>query len=88
MGNRIRYHMCTDDAISFVERVRPELAVFVHLGIVIIRRDPSKQAAMVQDATGIRTIAAEDLMTIDVGDGLEIGKAKTHDEPWIPDSAP
>lgn len=43
---------------------------------------------MVQDATGIRTIAAEDLMTIDVGDGLEIGKAETHDEPWIPDSAP
>lgn len=88
MGNRIRYHMCTDDAVTFVERVRPELAVFVHLGIVMIRRGPAEQASIVEDATGVRTVAAEDLMTIDVGDDLAIGRAEAHDEPWIPDSAP
>ena len=87
-GNRIKYHLCTDDAITFVERVRPELAVFVHLGIVILRRGPEKEAAMVEEATGVRTIAARDLMTIDVGEDLAIGDARTYDEPWIPDSAP
>lgn len=88
MGNRIRYHLCTDDAISFIERVKPELAIFIHLGIVMIRRDPAKQAAMVEEATGIRTIAAEDLMTLDVGDNLVIGRADVHQGSWIPDSAP
>lgn len=88
MGNRIKYHLCTDDAVTFVERVRPELAVFVHLGIVILRRDPDDQARMVQEATGVRTIAARDLMTIDVGDDLVIGDTVPHRGPWIPESAP
>lgn len=88
MGNRIRYHLCTDDAISFVERVEPELAVFVHLGIVILRRGAADQAKMVEDTTGIRTIAAEDLMTLDVDDMLILGSAEIHDGAWIPDSAP
>lgn len=87
-GNRINYHMCTDDAITFVERARPEIAIFVHLGIVILRHDPDKEARMVEDATGIRTIAARDLMTLDVGDDLVLGDAETFDGPWIPGSAP
>lgn len=87
-GNRIRYHMCTDDAIPFVERVRPELAIFVHLGVVILRKGPAAQARMVEDATGVRTMAAEDLMTLEINDELRLGRAETHAEPWIPDSAP
>lgn len=87
-GNRIKYHLCTDDAITFVERVKPELAIFIHLGVVIIRRDPESEAASVEKATGIRTIAAHDLMTLDVGDKLEIGDAQTYEGLWIPDSSP
>ena len=86
MGNRINYHLCTDDAVTFVERVRPELAIFIHLGIVILRRDPTIQAKMVEDATGIRTIAGEDLMTLEVGDNLVLGRAEAHEGSWIPDS--
>ena len=88
MGNRIHFHLCTDDAITFIDRVRPELAVFVHLGIVILRKGADDQARMAEEATGIRTIAARDLMTIDVGDEIVVGDAEAHDEPWIPDSAP
>jgi len=72
MGNRIRYHLCTDDAISFIDIVRPELAIFIHLGVVMIRNDPEKQAMMVQEATGVRTIAGHDLMVLDVGDELTL----------------
>lgn len=88
MGNRIHFHLCTDDAITFIDRVRPELAVFVHLGIVILRKGADDQARMAEEATGIRTIAARDLMTIDVGDEIVVGDAEAHDGPWIPDSAP
>lgn len=87
-GNRIRYHLCTDDAISFVDRVKPELAIFIHLGIVIIKRDPDREAKMVEDATGIRTMAGFDLMTLDVGEELTIGRAESYQDDWIPPSSP
>lgn len=88
MGNRIKYHLCTDDAITFIERVKPELAIFIHLGVVIIRKGPEAQAAMAEEATGIRTVAGRDLMVLDVGDDLEISDAETFEGEWIPDSSP
>ena len=66
--NRIKGHLCTVDAKRFVERVKPELAIFIHLGIVMLKHNPAAQAAMVEKATGIRTIAGEDLMTLDLKD--------------------
>lgn len=87
-GNRIRYHLCTDDAITFVDRVRPDLAIFIHLGVVIIKRGPSEEARMVEDATGVRTIAGHDLMTLDVGEELTIGDAVAYNDDWIPPSSP
>lgn len=87
-GNRIKYHLCTDDALTFVERVRPELAIFIHLGVVIIRRGPDREAESVERATGIRTIAAHDLMVLDVGRELELSDAETFEGKWIPDSSP
>ena len=88
MGNRIHYHLCTDDAILFIERVKPELAIFVHLGVVMIRRDPVKQARMAEEATGIRTIAGHDLMILDVDDELRLSDSETFDDEWIPPSSP
>lgn len=88
MGNRIKYHLCTDDAITFIDRVRPELAIFIHLGVVIIRKGPEAQARMAEEATGIRTVAGRDLMVLDVGEELEISDAETFEGEWIPDSSP
>lgn len=87
-GNRIKYHLCTDDAITFVERVKPELAVFIHLGVVIIRRGPDSEAASVEEATGVRTIAGHDLMTLEVGDELVLSDAPVYEGEWIPDTSP
>lgn len=87
-GNRIKYHMCTDDAISFVERVKPELAIFTHLGIAILRKVPESEAAIVEEATGIRTVAARDLMVVDVGEDIALSDADRYDDGWIPDTSP
>ena len=81
-GRRIKGHMCTDDAVSFLEIVRPEVCIFVHLGIEILRRGPDGQAKKVQDATGIKTVAAEDLMTIDIDDTIAFGKAVLKGDGW------
>lgn len=69
---RINYHMCTEDATRFVERVRPELTVFIHLGIVSLKHDPDLQARITEEATGCRTIAGRDLMRIEIDDDVTI----------------
>ena len=81
-GNRINGHLCTDDAIPFLNIVRPELCIFIHLGIVILKHDPVAQAKMVEEATGIRTLAGEDLMTLDVGKELTLGRLTPAKPEW------
>lgn len=85
---RIPYHLCTDDAASFIDIVKPELAIFIHLGIVMIKRDPVKQASMIEDKTGVRTVSVNDLDVLDVGDELTITESETYDDLWIPNSSP
>lgn len=88
MGNRINYHMCTDTAIEMVNLVKPELCIFIHLGIVMVEEDPDQQARMCQKATGVRTVAGRDLMVLDVGEKLELSDAETYGGQWIPEWVP
>ncbi len=83
-GNRIKYHLCTDDAYEFIDIVKPELAVFVHMGIVMLRRDADAQAREVEEATGIRTIAGRDLMTLDLEEKVRMDSAPLRDGSWNP----
>lgn len=84
----IKGHLCTDSAVDFVNVVKPEIVVFVHLGIVMIRAGPDRQAEKVEKATGIRTIAAKDRMIIDIGEDIRISEAEAFEEGWIPDTSP
>lgn len=68
----IRHHMCTKDAIRFVERIRPELTVFIHLGIVMLKYGADEQARKTVIATGHNVIAGKDLMRIAVGDEITV----------------
>jgi phosphoribosyl 1,2-cyclic phosphodiesterase len=69
----IRGHMCTDDFIRLVEDVEPGIAVMTHLGMKMILNDPEMEAFRVQEATGIRTLAARDGMKLDLdGSSLDI----------------
>jgi phosphoribosyl 1,2-cyclic phosphodiesterase len=85
---RIEYHLCTEDAISFVDIVKPEKVLIIHLGIVMIKRDPNKQAAIIEKSTGIKTIAVKDLDVLTVGKRLSFSRPKTYDDEWIPDTSP
>ena len=87
LGERIKYHMCMDDAILFEERIKPELAVFVHLGIVMIKHDPVEQARVVEERTGVRTVAGRDLMVLDVGEEVSITDELVYSDDWIPPSS-
>jgi len=69
---RIPYHLCTEDTVRFVERVRPELTIFSHMGIYMIKLGPEAQAKNVAEATGYRVIAGHDLMTVDMSTDIRI----------------
>ena len=79
---RIKYHLCTEDAIKFIRRVRPELTVFIHLGIVVLKQDPDKQAELAEKETGCRVIAGRDLMQIDIGERIDISDIVPHKPEW------
>ena len=85
---RIQHHLCTEDAVSFINVVRPELAVFIHFGIVMIKKGPEKQALYADKKTGIRTVAVRDLDVLDVGKELSFSASATYSGEWIPDSSP
>jgi phosphoribosyl 1,2-cyclic phosphodiesterase len=85
---RIPFHLCTEDAVSFIDCVKPELAVFIHLGIVMIKSGPEAQAEETEKRTGIRTVAARDLDILNVDDSISISRAATYSGEWIPDSSP
>jgi phosphoribosyl 1,2-cyclic phosphodiesterase len=63
-GKPWKGHMTTDDAIMIVNEVRPELAVLTHLGMRMIFDGPAKQAKILEEKTGIDSIAASDGMHI------------------------
>lgn len=66
-GNPWRGHMTTEDAIKIVEEAKPEMAVLTHFGMQMIFRGPVTEAKLIQQKTGVSTVAASDNMRILVG---------------------
>jgi phosphoribosyl 1,2-cyclic phosphodiesterase len=85
---RIKGHLCTEDSVKFIDIVKPEIAIFIHLGIVMIRHGPEKQASIAEKATGIKTIAGRDRMAVDIGDDITLSDLEIHEQGWIPDTSP
>jgi phosphoribosyl 1,2-cyclic phosphodiesterase len=85
---RIPYHLCTEDAVSFINLVKPEMAIFIHLGITMIKRGPTEQAAEAERKTSIKTVSVKDLDVLTVEDELSLSSAQTYDDDWIPSSSP
>lgn len=69
-GSPWKGHMTTDDAIKIIEETKPEIAVLTHFGMQMIFKSPAKEAKLIHQETGIRTIAATDGMRIQVGEEI------------------
>ncbi|HOB39087.1 MAG TPA: MBL fold metallo-hydrolase [Methanomassiliicoccaceae archaeon] len=66
-SSKIPKHMHTEDAAMLISKIRPEVAVLTHFGIGVIVDGIEAQVRYIEEASGVRTIAAEDFMTIDIG---------------------
>lgn len=74
-GARIPNHLCTEDALEFVRAVRPEMAILTHFGAKLIHAGAERQANMIEKGTGVRTVAAQDLMSVQLGKAIRIHRS-------------
>ncbi|MEA1904493.1 MAG: MBL fold metallo-hydrolase [Candidatus Hadarchaeota archaeon] len=56
LDRRIRWHLCSDDAIELLREVKPELAVMVHMGMLFVRHSPEEEAARIERESGVKTV--------------------------------
>jgi phosphoribosyl 1,2-cyclic phosphodiesterase len=75
-GKPWKGHMTTEDAIKIVEEARPEMAVATHFGMKMIFSGPYREAKLVEEKSGVPTIAASDGMRIRVGKEIRVEKAE------------
>ncbi|MBR9676409.1 hypothetical protein GOV05_05355 [Candidatus Woesearchaeota archaeon] len=56
--------MNTDDAVKFLKRAQPSLAVITHFGVKMLAADPINEARTIQKDSKVQVIAAKDGMVI------------------------
>lgn len=56
LGMRISWHLCSDDLISILKEVKPELAVMIHMGMLFLKHLPDDEAARIKTETGVNTV--------------------------------
>jgi phosphoribosyl 1,2-cyclic phosphodiesterase len=80
-GKPWKGHMTTNDAMKIVEETRPEKAVLTHLGMQMIFQGPAKEAKLIEDKTGVPTVAAVDGMQINFGENInmQVGSVKSQE---------
>jgi len=74
-GNPWKGHMAPEDAVKIVEEARPEMAVATHFGMKMIFSGPHRQAKLIEEKTGVPTMAASDGMRLRVGEEISVERA-------------
>ena len=82
-GSPLAGHMCTDDALRVIEEVKPGCAVTTHFGLKLLNKDPAKEAAWLEEQSGIPVAAAVDGMTVTLGDDITIRGPRKLEEPRV-----
>jgi phosphoribosyl 1,2-cyclic phosphodiesterase len=75
-GNPWMGHMTPEDAIKIVEEVKPEMVVATHFGMKMIFSGPNRQVKLIEEKTGVPTLAAFDGMRLRVGKEIWVERLK------------
>jgi phosphoribosyl 1,2-cyclic phosphodiesterase len=79
LGSRVPKHLCTEDAAEIALAIKPELVLLTHLGMKLVHEGVKRQAEHIENVSGSRTLAAEDLMTVQVGKTIRTARSKGRD---------
>ena len=75
-GQPWKGHMTVDDAARIAEEVKPETLVITHFGMLMLLRSPNREAKIIEEKTGIPTIAAEYGMHITIEEEIQTAEPK------------
>ena len=75
-GNPWKGHMTPEDAIKIVEEAKPEMAVATHFGMKMIFSGPNREVKLIEEKTGVLTLAAFDGMRLRVGEKILVEETK------------
>ncbi|MFH2106425.1 MAG: MBL fold metallo-hydrolase [Candidatus Micrarchaeota archaeon] len=64
--DQIPDHLKTDDVIAIARKAMPKKIIIYHLGMKMLSAGPEKEAKKIEDATGIKCMAAKDGMKVDI----------------------
>ncbi len=71
-GMTIRGHLCSDDAIKILSKIRPELSIITSFGMKMIFANPNREAEYIEEKSNVKTMAAYDGMCLRLGDQIKI----------------
>jgi ribonuclease BN (tRNA processing enzyme) len=63
-GIKQKNNMSSDDAVKFIKRVKPQLAIITHFGKAMLEQDPLLEAREIHALTGVQVMAAVDGQSI------------------------
>jgi len=58
-NDKLKWHLCSDDVVKILNESKPKTAVITHFGMKMLPHR-EKEAARIEDLTGVKTIAARD----------------------------
>ena len=67
-------HMTPKDAAKVVGVVKPEMAIATHFGMKMIFSGPAYEVRLIEERTGVPTVAAFDGMRLQLGERISVGK--------------
>jgi phosphoribosyl 1,2-cyclic phosphodiesterase len=79
-NNPISKHLCTDDALNIIDEAAPRAVLLTHFGMRMLNANPSKEAAYLQEKTGIPVVALKDGMKISIEKNITIQGPRKNDE--------
>ena len=66
--------MTTKEATKIVDAVKPEMAVATHFGMKMLYSGPNHEVKLIEEKTGVPTVAAFDGMKLRIGKEITVGK--------------
>jgi phosphoribosyl 1,2-cyclic phosphodiesterase len=75
LAMRIKWHLCSDDLISLLKEVKPELAVMMHMGMLFLRHRPEKEAARIEKETGVQTVPGYAGLRVNIDEEIKVKRS-------------
>ncbi|MCC7573388.1 MAG: MBL fold metallo-hydrolase [Candidatus Methanofastidiosum sp.] len=63
-GDRIPFHLSTEDAIIILKKIKPEVAIVTHIGYKMHLRGAEEERRFIQENTGVKTLIADEGLKI------------------------